>query len=367
MKEIPFFNYSKLYCENADEYNRIFSNTCSKGSFIMQEELSSFEDSLANFLGCKYAFGVADGTAALMFSLKSSGISPGDEVIVSSHTFIATAAAIHHIGAIPVVCDCRKDSSFDYLSAEKLITKNTKALMPTQLNGRVSDMEQIFDLAYSYDLKIIEDSCQAIGSKYKNKFAGLFGSSGSFSFYPAKTLGCFGDGGAIVTNDDDIAKQIRELRDHGRGDNGEVLRWGHNARLDNIQAAFLNFNLSKLQERISRRRNIASIYDEMLRDKKDILLPPAPQLNSKYFDTYQNYEIQLDRRDGLRDYLKMNGVGTIVQWGGKMLHQFKKLSLKNEAPYAEKMSKRMLLLPMNHMLEDEEVKYICNLILSNKY
>ena len=126
MKEIPFFNYPEIYKQNADEYNRIFSSTCSKGSFIMQEELISFENSLAKYLGCKYAFGVADGTAALIFSLMSSGISPGDEVIVSSHTFIATAAAIHHVGAVPVVCDCREDSSFDYVSAEKLITKTPK-------------------------------------------------------------------------------------------------------------------------------------------------------------------------------------------------------------------------------------------------
>ena len=148
--------------------------------------------------------------------------------------------------------------------------------MPTQLNGRVSDMDRIIDLANSYELKIIEDSCQALGAKYSGKFIGLFGQSGSFSFYPAKTLGCFGDGGAVVTNDDEVAKQIKELRDHGRCDSGEVVRWGHNARLDNIQAAFLNFKLKSFPERIKRRREIAFIYDEMLRNKRDIILPPRP-------------------------------------------------------------------------------------------
>ena len=145
------------------------------------------------------------------------------------------------------------------------------------------------------------------------------------------------------------------------------MRWGHNARLDNIQAAFLNFKLVSFPKRIKRRREIALIYDEMLSDKRDIILPPGPNENSKNFDTYQNYEIQSNKRNDLKDFLKDNGVGTIIQWGGWMLHQFEKLSLKANAPYAEDMSQRMLLLPMNHMLSDEEVRYICNLILSNKY
>ena len=364
MRKIPFFNYPEIFKEDANEYNKIFLETCNKGAFIMQQELSDFEESLAEFLGCKHAIGVADGTAALIFSLKASGIKPGDEIIVSSHTFIATASAIHHVGAIPVVCDCKEDSSFDWITAEELITKRTKALMPTQLNGRTSNMDQICNLAKKYNLEILEDSCQALGSKYKNHYAGLFGKAGSFSFYPAKNLGCFGDGGAVVTNDNEIAQYIRMLRDHGRAENGEVKVWGHNGRLDNIQAAFLGFKLKSYEEKINRRREIATIYDESLRSKSHIILPPSPSEDSHHFDTYQNYEIQIDERDKIRNYLRENGVGTIIQWGGWMLHQFTKLSLKAKAPYAEKMSKRMLLLPMNHMLKDEEVIYICNLINS---
>ncbi len=362
MRNIPFFNYPEIYKENAEEYNLIFNSTCSRGSFIMQKELLDFEESLAKFLGCKHAIGVADGTAALIFALKSAGIKSGDEVIVSSHTFIATAAAVNHVGAIPIVCDCLPDSTYDFSSAEKLISKKTKALMPTQLNGRTSNMEEICKLAENYNLKIIEDSCQALGSKFKSKNAGLFGPAGSYSFYPAKTLGCFGDGGAVVTNDDEIAYYIKTLRDHGRNEKGEVITWGHNARLDNIQAAILNYKLKTYRNKIIRRREIAEIYNSNLKSIEDILLPPPPNANSLNFDIYQNYEIQVSKRSELQEFLKKNGVGTIIQWGGWMLHQFKKLNLKSNAPYAEMMSKKMLLLPMNHILTNEEVLYICDLI-----
>ena len=362
MQNIPFFNYPEIYKENEEEYRTILNSTCKKGAFIMQKELAEFEESLSEFLGCKHAIGVADGTAALIFSLKSAGIKAGDEVIVSSHTFIATAAAIHHVGGIPRVCDCLPDSTFDYLSAEKLISNKTKALMPTQLNGRTSNMDGIQKLARKYNLKIIEDSCQALGSKFKGINAGLFGVAGSYSFYPAKTLGCFGDGGAVVTNDDEIAEYIRTLRDHGRDSKGEVITWGHNARLDNIQAAILNCKLKSYNEKIEKRRDIANIYDSYLKDIKEVSLPPSPKAKSNNFDIYQNYEIQVERRAELQKFLKENGVGTIIQWGGWMLHQFSKLNLVSNAPYAEKMSKRMLLLPMNHILTKEEVIYICDLI-----
>ena len=364
MHKIPFFNYPEIYKENSSEYSSILHKTCSNGSFIMQKELINFEHSLAEFLGCKHVIGVADGTAALIFSLKSSGIQKGHEVIVSSHTFIATAAAVHHVGAIPIVCDCFADSTFDYKSAEKLITNKTFALMPTQLNGRCSNMDEISKLALKYELKIIEDSCQALGAKFKGCHAGLFGVAGSYSFYPAKTLGCFGDGGAVVTNDNEIAANIRTLRDHGRDKNGEVISWGHNARLDNIQAAILGFKLLTYSEKIKRRRELAILYHKKLKDIKHILLPPSPEEKSHHFDIFQNYEIQVPKRQELQDFLKVNGVGTIIQWGGWMLHQFKKLNLKANAPYAEKMSKKMLLLPMHHMLKDEEVIYICELIKS---
>lgn len=367
MQKIPFFNYKKLYEENKIQYQELITDVLSRGEFIMGSDLLKFEKNLSKFLGCKHAIGVADGTAALIFSLKAAGIKQGDEVILSSHTFIATASAVKSVGAIPVICDCNEDSMMNVKSATAMINNKTKAIMPTQLNGRTCDMDEIIKISEEYNLKIIEDSCQALGAKYKNKFAGLFGVAGSFSFYPAKTLGCFGDGGAVVTNDDNIASYIRQLRDHGRDTNGKVKIWGHNGRLDNLHASILNYKLTELTKYILRRREIAKIYNELLSPLNNILLPPPPDESSLRFDVFQNYEIQLDFRDEVRNYLLENGVGTIMQWGGWMIHQFDDLILKHQCPYAEKMSKRMILLPMNHFLSDDEVVYISKLILNFFY
>jgi len=230
MRKVPFFNYPALYGENADQYAQTVNDVLARGAYIMQQDLADFEANLAAYLGCKHAIGVADGTAALVFALYASGVGPGDEVIVSSHTFVATAAAVHQVGATPVVCDCLPDSMMDPESARQMIGPKTKALMPTQLNGRTCDMDQLVPLAEEHGLVIVEDSCQAMGAKFRDTPAGLFGIAGSYSFYPAKTLGCFGDGGAVVTNSDEAAAKIRQMRDHGRNAEGKVTIWGHNGR-----------------------------------------------------------------------------------------------------------------------------------------
>ena len=362
MKEIPFFPYSSVFLDNTERYNLILKKVLSNGSFIMQEELLHFESNLSKFLNCKHVIGVADGTIGLTLALKASGIKSGDEVIVSSHTFIATAASIKHVGGIPVVCDCLPDSMMDVNSIEPLINKRTKAIMPTQLNGRICDMNALEKISKKYGLLIIEDSCQALGAKFENKNAGLFGEIGTFSFYPAKTLGCFGDGGALVTNSDFLAQKLRQLRDHGRNEEGKVTVWGHNARLDNIQAAILNEKLQNYQASINKRRKLASLYFQNLKDISDLILPPSPDEATKHYDIFQNYEIQSSRRDELKQFLKNRNIGTIIQWSGWMLHQFDDLGLRGSAPYAEEMSKRMLLLPMNQYLSVDEIKYICSTI-----
>ena len=209
----------------------------------------------------------------------------------------------------------------------------------------------------------MEDSCQALGAKFKSKSAGLFGVAGSYSFYPAKTLGCFGDGGAIATNSSSVADDLRILRDHGRCSSGEVLRFGRNGRLDNIQAAILRIKLENYQSSIDRRRAIAAIYCNELNNLAELILPPAPDSDHRHFDIYQNFEIQANKRDELREYLASVGVGTILQWNGWMLHQFDKLNLKHDATFAEEMSKNFLLLPMHHLLPDDEVYYICQQII----
>lgn len=357
-RNVPFFNYPALFGERSDEYVETLREVMARGAYIMQKDLIQFEEELADFLDAKQVIGVADGTVALTLSLKASGIGAGDEVIVSSHTFVATAAAVHHVGAIPVICDCLPDSMMDPASAASMVSEKTRAIMPTQLNGRTSDMNALGAIAREHNLKIVEDSCQALGASFAGTKAGLFGVAGSYSFFPAKTLGCFGDGGAIVTNDEGAAAAIREMRDHGRGSDGKVRKFGHNGRLDNIQAAVLRLKLAHYDDAIARRRAIASRYQEGLGDIAGLLLPPAPDSDNLRFDIFQNYEIQADDRDALREYLASKGVGTIIQWGGWMLHQFDDLGLRSHAPYAEAMSKRYMMLPMHHMLADDDVDYV---------
>ena len=359
-----------MFSEREEEYFGSFQKSLRRGAYIMQEELRNFEINLAKYLGCKHAIGVADGTAALEMALTAAGLKRGDEVIVSSHTFIATAAAVNNIGGVPVVADCLPDSMIDPASVERLITKKTKILMPTQLNGRTCDMDSLMAIADEHGLKIVEDSCQALGAAYRGTKAGLFGVAGSYSFYPAKTLGCFGDGGAVVTNDDVVAKKIRQLRDHGRDPcTGKVTMFGRNGRLDNIQAGILDIKLTHYDEAIAKRRAIAQMYQTALAACGELTLPPEPGSDGKRFDIYQNYEIQAHDRDALRAHLSNKGVGTILQWGGWMIHQFGDLGLRSDAPYAEEMSKRFMMLPMHHMLSNEEVAYVCEQILAfyNQY
>jgi dTDP-4-amino-4,6-dideoxygalactose transaminase len=362
-RKVPFFDYPGLYAEDAETYLGTMQDALSRGAFIMQKDLTDFETHLAEYLGCKHAIGVADGTAALTLSLRAAGVGAGDEVIISSHTFVATAAAVHHVGATPVVCDCQSDSMMDANSARALITPKTKALMPTQLNGRTCDMDALGALAQEHGLEIVEDSCQAMGARYKGTAAGLFGVAGSYSFYPAKTLGCFGDGGAVVTNSDEAAAMIRQMRDHGRNAEGKVTLFGHNGRLDNIQAALLDVKLSRYDDYIARRRAIAAKYTERLSGLNGLLTPPGPDADPDRFDIFQNYEVQSDHRDALSAHLAEHGVGTIIQWGGWMVHQFDDLGLRSDAPYAEAMSRRYMMLPMHHLLDDADVDHVCDVVL----
>jgi dTDP-4-amino-4,6-dideoxygalactose transaminase len=364
MKQIPFFNYPALFKQREKEYLHVVSDVLSRGAYIMQKDLIDFEENLAGYLNVNHAIGVADGTMALLMSLMSAGIGEGDEVIVPSHTFVASAAAIHHCGAMPILVECGKDHLIDINSITQKISPKTKAIMPIQLNGRVSDMRGLIRIANDYDLIIIEDSCQALGAKFDNQFAGTFGVAGTFSFFPAKTLGCFGDGGAVITNQSEIAEKVKELRDHGRNPiSGEVTKFGFNGRLDNLHAAVLNLKLKYYDKDISRRRSIASIYQDSLSQLDDILLPPSPNSDPLHFDVYQNYEIEAYKRDEMRLFLSSRGIGTILQWGGKTVHQFQELGLNDDLPYTEQMSKKFMLLPMHPMLSDEDVEYICKQIL----
>ena len=364
IRNIPFFNYRACFFQHKQEYMESLQDALNRGAYIMQEDLAEFEKALAEYLGVKHAIGTADGTMALIVGMKAAGIGVGDEVIVPSHTFVASVAAIHHVGASPMLADCGRDHLIDPASIESLITKKTSAIMPVHLNGRTADMDSLNQIAKRYNLLIVEDACQALGATYNSRFAGTFGIIGAFSFYPSKTLGCFGDGGALVTDDDDLAKKIKLYRDHGRNTDGKVTVFGYNARLDNLQAAILNVKLKYYDREILRRRELASLYNERLMHLKELVLPPAPNDDTKHFDIFQNYEIEAERRDELRDYLKNYGISTILQWGGYTVHQFKELKLESKLPYTDKMTQCFMLLPMNTSLTDEDIDYICEKIIS---
>jgi len=306
--------------------------------------------------------GVANATDGLIIALRAANIGRGDEVIFCSHTMVATAASIAMVGAIPVPVEVGHGCTIDVNSIEPAITSRTKVIIPTQLNGRVADMDTIISIAKMHDLLIIEDAAQALGAKYKGQYAGTFGFASAISFYPAKVLGAFGDGGAVLCQDQKTYERLYRLRDHGRGLDREIVEWSGNTRLDNLHAAILDFKLQHYQEDITRRRRIAAIYQEQLGDIPELSLPPSPDDNDDYFDIYQNYEVEADDRDGLQTYLKENSVGTLRQWDGKAVHQWPKLGLNISLPNTEKFFMRCLMLPMNMALSNDDVYYVCDKI-----
>ena len=263
-RSVPFFAYPDVFCRYADQYLATVRDVARRGAFILQQDLAKFETRLARFLGARHAVGVGNATDGLLMGLRAAGLSPGDEVIISSHTMVATAAAVHFADGIPIPVECGPDHLIDPDAAAAAITSRTRFLMPTQLNGRTCNMDRLQAIADKYGLLIVEDAAQALGSRFKGRAAGTFGIAAAISFYPAKVLGCFGDGGAVITNDDDIREKLSQLRDHGRDSKGEIVSWGLNSRLDNLHAAILDFQLARYEQVTQRRRAIAAMYTEQL-------------------------------------------------------------------------------------------------------
>lgn len=361
-RSVPFFNYPALFKQDESELTEVIFDVLRRGAYILQKDLSEFEASLAQFLRVKHVIGVADGTNAILLGLRALHLPAGSEVIFASHTYVATAAAAHFAGLTPVPVDCGYDHLIDPKSIEDAITPNTRVIMPTQLNGRTADMDAIDEIARRHNLIIVEDAAQAAGSKFKGRCAGTFGAFGTLSFYPAKLLGCFGDGGALFTDNDDIAREVRLQRDHARNEEGVFQGWGTNSRLDNVQAAVLNYRLKKVDWIISRRREIAAMYQQRLGDISDLVLPPAPDSEPDHFDVFQNYEIESSKRTQLRDHLKANGIGTLIQWSGQPVHQIKALGFDRKLPNTERLFERCFMLPMHTALSDDDVNYICDVI-----
>ena len=358
--KVPFFDYPRLFLDEKRDLISIFRAIGERGAFILQQDLQGFEEALAVYTGAKYAIGVANATDGLELVLMAIGLSPGDEVICCSHTMLASAASIVTAGGQPVPVEIGPDNLIDPNAIEAAVNSRTVGIMPTQLNGRTCDMDRVMAIAERYDLFVVEDAAQALGSKFKNKAAGTFGKGAAISFFPAKVLGCLGDGGGVITNTEQIFERVYQLHDHGRDVNGEVRCWGRNSRLDNLQAAILNFRLKSYDKNVERRRAVARIYQEFLGEYEELQLPPAPGADLDHFDVYQNYELQADRRDELQKFLRDNGIGTLIQWGGKAVHQFEHLQFTCQLPKVEQFFKRCIMLPMNVFISDEDVEFVCN-------
>ena len=362
--KVRFFNYPLQFKMHEKNYGDIIHDTLSRGAYILGEDLNKFEENLAAFTGAKHAIGVSNCTDALLLSLYAAGIGKGDEVITVSHTFVATVEVIKFLGATPVFVDIAEDHNMNVDLVEAYITPKTRAIVPVQLNGRIcTNMDRLVDLAKRHKVVIIEDSAQSLGARYKGKGAGTFGLAGNFSFYPAKLLGTFGDAGAVITNNTEFAEKIRRLRNHGRGTGTDIEVWGLNCRMDNLHAAILNYKLKFLPEWLKRRREIAAIYHEGLREVTSLVLPPAPAEGDNHYDVFQNFEIVADRRDSLMSYLREKGIEAVIQWGGKAVHQFEPLRLGNiRLPKTEDFFTKFLMLPLYPELEAWQINYAIDTI-----
>ncbi len=301
------------------------TDTLARGDLVLRRQLLAFEENLAKFVGVKYAVGVNSCYHALHFSLLAAGVGPGDEVVTVAHTFVATVSAIVHTGASPVLVEVRDDYNLDPAAFEAAITPRTKAVIPVHLNGRVCEMDRIRQIAAPKGIAIIEDAAQALGASYRGQSAGSFGLAGCFSFYPFKSLGGLGDGGAVTTDNPDLARFVTLLRFNGEDrETGEFHHHGYTALLDNVNAAVLDMKLRHLPDWIQHRRHIASLYHERLRGIDGLTLPHFD--GDGYYDGYQNYVIRTALRDELRQHLRSDGVETLVHWARPMWeHQGLKL------------------------------------------
>ena len=351
---VRFWEPGKEFMRIEEEMMATMRGVLVAGDLIMRQQMLDFEHNLASFVGTADAVGVSNCTDGLRLLLEAVGIGAGDEVITVSHTFMATMAVIHQVGATPVLVDVGADHNMDTERLEAAITPRTKAIMPVHLNGRLVRMDKVMEVAKAHNLLVLEDTAQALGGSYMGVRGGAWGLAGAFSFYPAKLLGAYGDAGAVVTSDPALAEKLRELRDHGRVSKTGFSGWGWNCRLDNLQAAILDLKLKKVLEWINQRRLLAAIYDEELADVGAIRRPPGPD-GGPYFDIYQNYVIEAERRDQLAAHLASRGIETLISPGPVPNHK-QPVGLDHfSLPRTEALCASVLSLPLNNELGEEQV------------
>ncbi|MDU7298641.1 MAG: DegT/DnrJ/EryC1/StrS family aminotransferase [Finegoldia magna] len=389
---IPLLNLKRQYKDIEEEVNANVLECFKNAQYIMGENVKQFEKEIAEKIGVKHAITVGNGTDALIIALKSLGIKEGDEVITTDYTFFATAEAIRFVGATPVFCDVELDTyNIDPSQIEEKITDKTKAIICVHLFGNACKMDEINDIAKRHNLYVVEDAAQAINSQYKGKNVGNLGDIACFSFFPTKNLGCFGDGGMITTNDDDLATIIRALKVHGSGENGmkayailndeevEVVEQnsgdntvynplkyynyliGHNSRLDEIQAAILRIKLKHLDEYTENRRSISHKYIDALKDTS--LVMPTETEGGKH--VFHLFILQSENREEIESKLKEKGLATGTYYKVPMHLQkaFNDLGYKKgDFPNAEYLSERTFAIPLFPEMNDEEREYIINSI-----
>jgi len=327
------------------------------GDLIHRRQLFDFEKNLAAYAGVKYAVGLNSGYHALLFSLMGLGVKPGDEVITVAHTFAASVSVIVHVGAVPVLVDVGPDHLMDPKAVERAVTPRTRAIMPVHLNGRVCDMDAIGAIARKHGLRIVEDACQALGAAFNGKMAGGLGDAGCFSFYPFKALGGFGDGGALTTNDEGLARFATLMRYNGEDRlTGEFAYHGHTALLDNIQAAVLDVKLKHFPAWVEHRRAIAERYREGLSGVSEVVVPHYA--DPRFRDSFQNYVLRAKDRDALRAHLTGAGVETLVSWA-RPLWSHKALSLgEPDLPETARLCSEVISLPMSAETTAEEADIV---------
>lgn len=357
---IDFANLKKHYLLYKDEIDAAVHAVMDRCNFIMGEEVTELETALAEYVGVQHAITCSSGTDALQLALMAIDIAPGDEVITTPFTFIATAEMIAHLGAIPVFVDINESTyNIDPSKIEAAITDRTKAIIPVSLYGQPADMDAINAVASNHGLKVIEDAAQSFGATYKGKKSCGLSDVGCTSFFPAKPLGCFGDGGAIFTDNDILAAKMRSLRIHGQEKRYHHKYIGIGGRLDTIQAAVLNVKLRHYAHDLAKRQEAASKYDTLLKGKVAI-----PFITEQCTSAYAQYSIRVQNRDALQERLKAESIPTAVHYPIPLHLQecFAYLKYKKgDFPIAEKIAEEILSLPINACLCDEEITYICNL------
>ncbi len=361
--QVPILDLKAQYATIRDEVTRAISEVCESQVFALGPSVAKFEENVASYCGSKHAIGVSSGTDALLVSLMAMDVRPGDEVITTPFTFFATAGCIVRVGARPVFVDVDPGScNIDPAGIEEKITEKTRAIIPVHLFGQLAQMRAIMDIARRHNLAVIEDAAQAIGASQDGVKAGNFGDCGCFSFYPTKNLGGFGDGGLVTTGSDELAEQIRILRDHGQNPRYFYKVIGGNFRLDGIQGAVLDVKLKHLESWNAKRRRHAALYDRLFAGSPI----KTPKIDENNVSIYHQYTITAPDRDALQRYLAENQIGSLVFYP-KPLHVqdcFRELGYRDgDMPVAERLCREVLSLPVYPELRPEQIEYIARTAL----